>query len=40
LVFSPNVGVKHFWMDGWHVLASTPSVGVVPIWVVCMWSWF
>jgi hypothetical protein len=40
LVFSPSVGVKHFWMDGWHILAPTPTVGVVPMWVVCTWSWF
>ena len=37
LVFSPNVGVKHFWedLDGRHVFVPTPSVGVVHMWVVC-----
>ena len=41
LVFSPSVGVKHFWMnlDGMHVVAPTPSV-VVHMRVVCTWSWF
>ena len=36
-VFTPSVGVKHFWvdLDGRHFLAPTPSVGVVHIWVVC-----
>ena len=34
-VFTPSVGVKHFWvdLDGRHVFAPTPSVGVVHIWV-------
>jgi hypothetical protein len=27
-------------LDGKHVFASTPSVGVVHMWVVCTWSWF
>ena len=38
LVFTPNVRVEHFWVDlnGKHVLAPTPSVGVVHMWVVCM----
>ena len=42
LVFSPSVGVKHFWVDlnGKHIFAPTLSVGVVHIWVVCTWSWF
>ena len=33
LVFSPSVGVKHFLvdLDGRHVLAPIPSVGVVHI---------
>ena len=33
LVFSPSVGVKYFWvgLDGRHVLAPNPSVGVVYI---------
>ena len=37
-VFTPSVGVKHFWvdLDGRHVFAPTASVGVVHIWVVCM----
>ena len=37
LVFSSSVGVKHFWVDlnGKHVFAPTPSVGVVHMWVVC-----
>ena len=36
-VFTPSVGVKHFWvdLDGRHVFAPTPSVGVVHMWVVC-----
>jgi hypothetical protein len=36
LVFTPSVGVKHFWMDldEKHVFALTPSVGVVHMWVV------
>ena len=36
-VFTPSVGVKHFWMDldGRHIFAPTPSVGVVHMWVVC-----
>jgi hypothetical protein len=31
LVFTPNVGVEHFWvdLDGRHVFVPTPSVGVV-----------
>jgi hypothetical protein len=31
LVFTPSVGVKLFWvdLDGKHVFAPTPSVGVV-----------
>ena len=38
LVFSPSVGVKHFWvdLDEKHVFAPTPSVRVVHMWVVCM----
>ena len=37
-MFTPSVRVKHFLVDlnGKHVLAPTPSVGVVHIWVVCM----
>ena len=33
LVFTPSVGVKYFWVDlnGRHVFAPTPSVGVVHI---------
>ena len=36
LVFSPNVGVKYFWvdLDGRYIFAPTPSVGVVHMWVV------
>ena len=36
-VFTPSVGVKHFWvdLDGRHVSRPTPSVGVVHMWVVC-----
>ena len=36
-VFSPSVGVKHFWvdLDERHVFVPTTSVGVVHIWVVC-----
>ena len=36
-LFSPSVGVKHFLMDldGKHVFAPTPSVGVVHMWVMC-----
>ena len=32
-LFTPSVGVKHFWvdLDGRHVFAPTPSVGVVHI---------
>ena len=32
-VFTPSVGIKHFWvdLDGRHVFAPTPSVGVVGI---------
>ena len=35
-VFTPSVGVKHFWMDldERHISMPTPSV-VVYIWVVC-----
>ena len=35
-VFTPSVGVEHFWvdLDGKHVFAPTSSVGVVHIWVV------
>ena len=42
LVFSPSVGVKHFLvdLDGKHVFAPIPSVGIGHMWVVCMWSWF
>ena len=31
LVFSPSVGVKHFWvdLDEMHVFVPTPNVGVV-----------
>ena len=38
-VFTPSVGVKHFWVDfnGKHVFAPTPSVGVVHMWL-CMGS--
>ena len=41
-VFTPSVGVEHFWVDlGWrHIFMPTPSVGVVHMWVVCTWSWF
>jgi hypothetical protein len=38
-VFTPSVGVKHFWvdLDGRHVFVPTPSVGVVlHMWMVCM----
>ena len=37
-VFTPSVGVEHFWvdLDGRHIFAPTHSVGVVHIWVVCM----
>ena len=37
-VFTPSVGVKHFWvdLDARHVSMPTPSVGVVLMWVVCM----
>ena len=30
-VFTPSVGIEHFWvdLDGKHVFAPTPSVGVV-----------
>ena len=36
LVFTPSVGVEHFWvdLDGKHDFAPTPSVGVVRFWVV------
>ena len=36
-VFTPSVGIKHFWvdLDGRHIFAPTPSVGVVHILVVC-----
>ena len=36
LVFTPSVGVKHFWvdLDGRHVSTPTPIV-VVHMWVVC-----
>jgi hypothetical protein len=39
-VFTPSVGVEHFWMDldGRHVLAPTPNVGVGHICVVCTCS--
>ena len=32
-VFTPSVGVEHFWMDlsGMHVFVPTPNVGVVHI---------
>ena len=35
-VFTPSVGVKHFWVDlnGKHVFVPTPSVGVMHI---CGW---
>ena len=35
-VFTPSVGVEHFWvdLDGRHVFMPTPSVGVVHMWVV------
>jgi hypothetical protein len=38
LVFTPSVGVEHFWvnLDGRHIFAPIPSVGVVHMWVVCM----
>ena len=34
-VFTPSIGVEHFWvdLDGRHVFAPTPSVGVVHMWV-------
>jgi hypothetical protein len=37
LVFTPNVEVEHFYvdLDGRHVFAPTPTVGVVHMWVVC-----
>ena len=37
-VFTPNAGVKYFWvdLDGRRVSTPTPSVGVVHMWVVCM----
>ena len=37
LVFTLSVGVEHFWvdLDGRHVFAPTPSIGVVHMWVVC-----
>jgi hypothetical protein len=37
LVFTPYVGVEHFWVDlnGEHVFAPTLSVGVAHIWVEC-----
>jgi hypothetical protein len=36
-MFTPSVGVKHFWVDpdGRHIFAPTPSVRVVHTWVVC-----
>ena len=36
-LFTPIVGGKHFWVDlnGKHVLAPIPNVGVVHIRVVC-----
>ena len=36
LLFTPSVGIEHFWvdLDEKHVSVSTP-VGVVDIWVVC-----
>ena len=36
LLFTPSVGVEHFWVDlnGMHAFVSTPSVGVVQMWVV------
>ena len=36
-MFTPSVGVKHFWvdLDGKHVFAATLSVGVMYMWVVC-----
>jgi hypothetical protein len=36
-VFTPNVGVKHFWVDlnREHVFAPTSTIGVVHMWVVC-----
>ena len=37
LVFTPSVGVKHFWVDlnGRHDSVPTSSVGVVLMLVVC-----
>jgi hypothetical protein len=36
-MFTPSVGVEHFWvdLDEGHVFVPTPSVGVVHMWVVC-----
>ena len=35
-VFTPSVGVKHFWvdLDGRHVFAPTPSVGAAGVYGV------
>jgi hypothetical protein len=35
-VFTPSVGVKHFWvdLDGMACFAPTPNVGVMHMWVV------
>ena len=37
-VFTPSVGVKHFWMDldEKHVFVPIPSIGIVLMWVMCM----
>jgi hypothetical protein len=36
-LFTPSVRVERFWvnLNGKHVFAPTPSVGVVHIWLVC-----
>jgi hypothetical protein len=36
VLFTPSVGVEHFWVDinGMHNFAPTPSVGVVHMWVM------
>jgi hypothetical protein len=37
LVLTPSVGVEHFWVElnGRHVFAPTPSVGIVHMRVKC-----
>ena len=36
-VFTPSVGIEHFWvdLDGMHGFTPTSSVGVVHMWMVC-----